>query len=47
MIEDGVSIGATAVIVSPLEGTLRIGRGARIGAGAVVTKDVPAGAGRS
>jgi len=44
MIEDEVSIGANAVIVSPHEQTLRIGRGARIGAGAVVTKDVPAGA---
>lgn len=43
-IEDGVSIGANAVIMSPLEGSLRIGRGARIGAGAVVTRDVPPGA---
>jgi serine O-acetyltransferase len=43
-IEDDVSIGANAVIVTPLEGSVRIGRGARIGAGAVVTKDVPAGA---
>jgi serine O-acetyltransferase len=44
VIEDGVHIGASAVIVSPHESSLRIGRGARIGAGAVVTKDVPAGA---
>jgi len=44
VIEDDVSIGANSVIISPLEGGLRIGRGARIGAGAVVTHDVPAGA---
>jgi serine O-acetyltransferase len=44
IIEDGVSLGAGAIVISPLEDTLRIGRGARIGAGAVVTKDVPAGA---
>ena len=43
-IEDNVKIGANSVIISPLEGSLRIGRGARIGAGAVVTHDVPAGA---
>jgi serine O-acetyltransferase len=44
VIEDDVSIGANSVIVSPYEGSLRIGRGARIGAGAVVSRDVPAGA---
>jgi serine O-acetyltransferase len=43
-IEDDVRIGANSVIISPREGSLRIGRGARIGAGAVVTEDVPAGA---
>jgi serine O-acetyltransferase len=43
-IEDGVTIGANSVIVSPAQASLRIGRGARIGAGAVVTKDVPAAA---
>lgn len=43
-IEDDVNIGANVVIISPYQGSLRIGRGARIGAGAVVTKDVPAGA---
>jgi serine O-acetyltransferase len=44
IIEDDVNIGANSVIVSPYEGSLRIGRGARIGAGAVVSRDVPAGA---
>jgi serine O-acetyltransferase len=44
IIEDDVKIGANSVIVSPAEGDLRIGRGALIGAGAVVVKDVPPGA---
>jgi serine O-acetyltransferase len=44
VIEDDVTIGANSVIVSPYEGSLRIGRGARIGAGAVVSRDVPPGA---
>ncbi|HWG09848.1 MAG TPA: hypothetical protein VN672_12675 [Solirubrobacteraceae bacterium] len=44
VIEDGVKIGASAVIAAPAGRTLRIGGGARIGAGAVVTDDVPAGA---
>jgi serine O-acetyltransferase len=43
VIEDDVKIGANAVVISPHEGSLRIGRGARVGAGAVVSKDVPAG----
>ncbi len=43
-IEDDVRIGANSVIISPYEGSLRIGRGARIGAGTVVTSDVPPGA---
>jgi serine O-acetyltransferase len=42
-IEDDVLIGANAVIVSPHRADLRIGRGARIGAGTVVSADVPAG----
>lgn len=44
IVEDGVKIGANAVIVARREETLRIGRGARIGAGTVVTQDVPPGA---
>jgi serine O-acetyltransferase len=44
IIEDDVSLGAGSIVISPSEDTLRIGQGARIGAGAVVTKDVPAGA---
>ena len=43
-IEDGVKIGANSVIVSPAGESLRIGRGALIGAGAVVSKDIPPGA---
>jgi serine O-acetyltransferase len=44
IIEDDVHIGAKAMIISPEQGSLRIGRGAQIGAGAIVTRDVPAGA---
>jgi len=44
IIEDNVKIGAHAVIIAPRSTILRIGRGARIGAGTVVTHDVPAGA---
>lgn len=40
VIEDQVSIGCGAAILGPV----RIGRGAQIGAGAVVVKDVPSGA---
>jgi serine O-acetyltransferase len=42
IVEDNVRIGANAVIIAPRGTTLRIGRGARIGAGTVVTKDIPA-----
>jgi serine O-acetyltransferase len=44
VIEDDVMIGANAVVITPLRNSVRIGRGARVGAGAVVTRDVPAGA---
>lgn len=44
IIEDDVKIGANAVVIAPRATTLRIGRAARIGAGTVVTQDVPAGA---
>lgn len=43
-IEDDVKIGAGAVIITPYEQSLRVGRGALIGAGAVVVHDIPAGA---
>jgi serine O-acetyltransferase len=43
IIEDDVTIGANSVVISPHRRDLRIGRGARIGAGAVVSRDVPAG----
>lgn len=43
LIEDDVMIGAGATIITPRASALRVGAGARIGAGAVVTKDVPAG----
>jgi serine O-acetyltransferase len=39
LLEDGVYVGAGAKIL----GGVRIGRGATVGANAVVTKDVPAG----
>ena len=39
VIEEGVSIGAGAKVIGPV----RVGRDATIGAGAVVTHDVPAG----
>ncbi|RLE29101.1 serine O-acetyltransferase [Candidatus Acetothermia bacterium] len=39
-IENGVVIGANAVLLGPI----RVGRGAKIGAGAVVREDVPPGA---
>ncbi|HTB69456.1 MAG TPA: hypothetical protein VK707_00550 [Solirubrobacteraceae bacterium] len=44
VIEDDVKIGANSVVISPYRGDLRIGRRAHIGAGAVVSRDVPPGA---
>ena len=40
VIEDGAEIGANAIII----GGVRVGRNSKVGAGSVVTKDVPAGA---
>jgi serine O-acetyltransferase len=42
IIEDGAAVGANAVILTPWGEDLRIGENARVGAGAVVTHDVPA-----
>lgn len=42
VIEDGVKIGTNAVVIPARGQCLRIGRGARIGAGVTVTQDVPA-----
>lgn len=44
VIEDAVKIGTNAVVIAPRGECLRVGRGARIGAGVVVARDVPAGA---
>jgi serine acetyltransferase len=41
VIEDNVTIGANAVVIAPRGEVLRIGKGARIGAGTVITEDVP------
>lgn len=41
VIEDDVTIGTGATVITPRGQRLTIGRGAKIGAGAVVTKDVP------
>jgi UDP-2-acetamido-3-amino-2,3-dideoxy-glucuronate N-acetyltransferase len=38
VVEDGATVGAGAVLVAPV----RVGRCAMVGAGAVVTRDVPA-----
>jgi serine O-acetyltransferase len=42
VIEDNAVVGANSVVMTPSEKSIRIGRGARVGAGAVVTQDVPA-----
>lgn len=41
VIEDGAVVGANSVIMTPRHRSIRIGRGARVGAGAVITRDVP------
>ena len=43
-VEDGVMIGASAQIIARVNEPLTLGRGASIGAGAVVTRSVPPGA---
>jgi serine acetyltransferase len=43
VIEDDVRIGANSVVITNRGESIRIGRGARIGAGTVVTQDVPPG----
>jgi serine O-acetyltransferase len=42
VVGDDVTIGTGAVVVTPRLGSVHIGAGARVGAGAVVTGDVPA-----
>jgi serine O-acetyltransferase len=44
VLEDGVTIGTGAIVIAAPGTTLRIGSGAQIGAGAIVTEDVPAAA---
>jgi serine O-acetyltransferase len=41
VVEDGVTIGTGAIVIATPGTTLRIGENAHIGAGAVVTEDVP------
>jgi serine O-acetyltransferase len=42
VIEDGVKIGSNAVVIAGRGQCLRIGRRARLGAGVIVTQDIPA-----
>jgi serine acetyltransferase len=44
IIEDDADIGAGSIIIARENTTLTVGKGAKIGAGAVVTRDVPPGA---
>jgi len=41
ILEDEVTIGAHSIVVARSNSTLRIGKGAVVGAGSVVTKDIP------
>jgi serine acetyltransferase len=41
ILEDEVTIGAHSIVIARSNSTLRIGKGAIVGAGSVVTKDVP------
>ena len=43
ILEDEVTIGAHSIVVARSNSTLRIGRGAVVGSGSVVTKDIPSG----
>jgi serine O-acetyltransferase len=43
VVGDDVMIGTGATVITPRLGSVHIGAGARVGAGAVVTADVPAG----
>jgi serine O-acetyltransferase len=44
IVEDDVHIGAHTVIIAPRGRSVTIGRGARIGAGALINSDIPPGA---
>jgi serine acetyltransferase len=43
ILEDDVTIGAHSIVIARPNSTLRVGKGAVVGAGSVLTKDVPAG----
>lgn len=43
ILEDEVTIGAHSIVVARSNSTLRIGKSAIVGAGSVVTKDIPSG----
>lgn len=43
ILEEGVTIGAHSIVIGRGNKTLRIGEGSILGAGSVLTKDIPAG----